>query len=164
MNSVTRSKILAAKERLQRLNEETREAEQRKAAQIHWEKTQEEERVQEAAKMKYHQNQTKYLAEKEKLRVEEKSKEEEQHLRQHNKKVRQVLSQVAKASGQGNEGDEVADEDNVEEETSSTESDGVEEQGPDHQTRSQGESLNAATQNSGVETGRMDVDRRGSGE
>lgn len=110
MNSATRDQIIAAKERLQQLTEEAREAEKRKVSKEYWEKTQAEERAQEAASMIYHQRQAEHLAQKEKLRVEAKAREDERHLRLHNKTVRQVLSQVAKTSRQGKVTDDEEDD------------------------------------------------------
>lgn len=122
MNSSTRSQIIALKERLHQLSEEARETERRKAAQAHWEKTEAEERAQEAASMLYHQNQARYLAQKEKTRVEAKAKEEGTHLRLHNKTVKQVLSQVAKASRHSKDVDDDGEDEDSDEEKSSEES------------------------------------------
>lgn len=122
MNSATRDQIIAAKERLEQLTEEAREIESRKASEAHWEKTQAEERAQEAASLLYHQRQAEHLAQKEKARVEAKAREDEKHLRLHNKTVRQVLSQVAKASRQGKDDNDAGDEGESEEEDSSDKS------------------------------------------
>lgn len=122
MNSSTRSQIIAPKKRLHQLSEEARETERRKAAQAHWEKTEAEERAQEAASMLYHQNQARYLAQKEKTRVEAKAKEEGTHLRLHNKTVKQVLSQVAKASRHSKDVDDEGDDEDSDEDKSSEES------------------------------------------
>lgn len=126
MNSATRNQIVAAKERLHRMTEEAREIEQRRAAKLYWEKTEAEERAQEAARMLYHQKQAKYLAQKEKNRVEEKAKEEKEYLSLHNKTVKQVLSQVAKANGQSKDRDDDGDDGTSDEESESngSESDG----------------------------------------
>lgn len=119
---------MAAKQKLDQLAEEARELEKRKAARDYWEKTQEEERAQEAASMVYHQNQAKYLAQKEKKRLEEKAKEDERNLRRHNKTVKQVLNQVAKASRQGKDADNDGDDEETEEESSTGESENVNQQ------------------------------------
>lgn len=122
MNIMKRDQLIAAKERLHQLAEEAREADKRKAAKEYWEKTQAEERAQEAASMLYHQQQAKHLAQKENRRVEEeKAREDAEYLRRHNKTVKQVLSQVAKASGGGDEGDGQDDEEESSEESSSDE-------------------------------------------
>lgn len=122
MNSATRSQIIAAKERLHQLLEEARETERRKAAKEHWEKTEAEERAQEAASMLYHQKQARYLAQKEKTRAEAKAKEEETHLCLHNKTVKQVLSQVAKASRHSKDVDDEGDDEDSDKDKSSKES------------------------------------------
>lgn len=133
MNRTTREEIIAAKERLNQMAEQARELERRKAAQAHWEKTQAEERTQEAARLVYHQNQAKLLAEKEKGRLQAEAREEEEHLRRHNKTVKQALSQVAKAHRQGKD-DEVHDEEENSGVDSSDESDSgsQQEHGPHH--------------------------------
>ena len=121
MNSAARDQIIAAKERLNQMAEEVREADQRKAAKAYWEKSQAEERAQEAASSIYHQKQAKHLAQKEKIRAEAKAREGEGYLRLHNKTVKQVLSQVAKA-GQGKDAGDVEEEEESEERSSSNES------------------------------------------
>lgn len=134
MNSTAREQIIAAKEKLHRRAEEAREEERRKASQAYWEKTQAEERAQEEARLVYHQNQVKYLAEKEKSRVEDEAKKEEEHLRNHNRTVKQVLSRVAKAGRQDRDGDEEGDDEDSDKEDSSEESeDGIQPEGGDRQ-------------------------------
>lgn len=131
--------MIAAKEKLHKLAEEAREADQRNAARAYWEKTQAEERAQEAASLLYDQQQADRLAQKEKIRVEAKAREEERHLRQHNKTVRQVLSQVAKASSHGRDVDDEGDDENSEDKSSSEESVIVNQQDNQQQKRSQQE-------------------------
>lgn len=135
--SATREQIIEAKEKLNRMAEDATDRESRRVAKEHWEKTQAEEREQEAARMLYHQNQAEYLAQKEKNRVEAKAKEEEAHLRRHNKNVKQVLSQVAKASRQGKDSDMDGDDEDSEAEGSSDESEIETHQGKQNQQRKQ---------------------------
>lgn len=134
MNSATRSQIIAAKEKLNRMAEEAREAEERKVAREHWEKTQEEERAQEAAKLVFHKRQAEHLTQKEKTGLEAKAKEEERHLRLHNRNVKQVLSQVAKAGKLGGDAVDVDDDEDPVEESSTEESSGENQHENQHQS------------------------------
>lgn len=105
MNSSTRDQLFAAKERLHQLTEKARGEEGKRAAQEQREKNQAEE-----AAVIQRQNKEKILAEKEKARVRARAQEEETYLKQHNKTVRQALSQAAKFSrGAGDEEEEDGD-------------------------------------------------------
>lgn len=83
MNSSTRSQIFAAKERLHQLTEETRKDMGKSAGQT------------QAMAKGVHQKEKTRL-EKEKARQEARAEEEANYLKEHNKTVKQVLSQAAK--------------------------------------------------------------------
>lgn len=96
MHIATRAQIIAAKEKLNKLAEEAREAEERKAAQVAWEEEQEEERAQEQARLVHRQKKAEEEAKREKVRAEMKAREDAEYLKRHNRTVKKVLSQAAR--------------------------------------------------------------------
>lgn len=117
MNSTTRDQIFAAKERLHQLTQVARGDEERKERQMRREKERQDERAQEEANRKHQENKAKIVAEREKRQAEERAKEEYRYLSQHNKTVKKVLSQVARAERKGDQSEEEEMEDDEEEET-----------------------------------------------
>lgn len=114
MNSNTRSKIFAAKERLQQLTQTAREEEEGRVEALRREKDRVEERAQ-IENTKQHQiNKVRLQAEKEKAITDKKEKEEREYLRKHNRTVTKVLSQVAKGTRGGSTSEEEDDEEDDE--------------------------------------------------
>ncbi|EGG00138.1 uncharacterized protein MELLADRAFT_68032 [Melampsora larici-populina 98AG31] len=139
MDMARRDQIIAAKEKLHQYKLAAEEVEERKKAQARRQEAQAEEVAQAKATLVYHQNKAKLEAEREKARKEARAKEEEEYLRQHNKTVKQVLSQTAK--GEMNDSG-VDDEDEESEEVeSSQEGSEAPSQNPDKKDESPGEDL-----------------------